>query len=177
MPETGGFHTVSIGLGTVSGTVILPLSRGLELSLYPSPINFPSCNPQRRFRDRFRRFRAPSRRVQHRMHAQLPVNGTGEGCFRRCKGHFMAVPGDSAGIRSPRTDIAALSDVNSVSSSGASKADWVFSFVGTVQGDPRAHIAVPGAVDPAQPLQARVTAASTRSGQRPDAIDRRRLTG
>ena len=58
-----------IGLGTVSGTVDAPFLRGLGLSLYPSPIKLPSCNPQRRFRDGFRRKEALSRRPRHELHA------------------------------------------------------------------------------------------------------------
>ena len=70
---------LTIGLGTVSGTITAPLLRGLGLSLYPSPIKLPSRKPQRRFRDGFRRKEALSRRPRHELHARLPVNGTRDG--------------------------------------------------------------------------------------------------
>ena len=99
-----------IGFGTVSGTVIPPPSRGLKLSLYPSPIKLPSGNPQQRFRDRFRRKGALSRRVQRRMPARLPVNGTGESLFstpesekRPCKASFRIAKGAAWTLISSRS--------------------------------------------------------------------------
>lgn len=69
------------------------------------------CNPQRRSGDGFHRFRAPSRRLQHQLLGQLPVNGTGEACFRRRKaenGPVRPLSGLSGCLPAPETFPASL---------------------------------------------------------------------